>query len=125
MQVFFRMAAPDEGMQGLQPVHQALGEQKLQGAIDGRRRRPWQFVANLFENLVGTERPVASAYDLQYAPALGRESQAAALAQALGVLQHAPVGATGGVQGCTPTRSGKARRARQRNTAREASAETT
>ena len=86
----------DEGVEALQPVHQPLFDQEIQGAIDRRRSRGVAFLLQGIEEGIGPDRLVAAPYQFQNAPAQGGEprpmpltallSQVEGAADAIGVI---------------------------------------
>jgi hypothetical protein len=78
-----RVGAADEGVKGLKTMHQPLLQQEIEGAIDGRRFRGRQLLAQHIEHLVGTHRSGLLAKDLQNLAALAGQADIPLAADAL------------------------------------------
>ena len=84
-----RTGATDEGVQGRNPVHQPLLQEKVQRAVDRWRRRSSAILPRQgIENVVGAERLVAGPDQLQHPLAQRGEAHTGPLAQLLGGLQR-------------------------------------
>ena len=71
----------DEGIQRIEPVHEAGLDQEIQCPVHCRRRRLAVGLAQAAEDVVGADRPVAVPDDLEYASPERGEAQAAIAAQ--------------------------------------------
>ena len=65
--------AADERVERRQSIHEAVGEQELERAVDRGRRRRMSFPGEHFEDLVRPERPVALPDDLEHPLSHGSE----------------------------------------------------
>ena len=77
-----RLCAADKGVQPFQAVHQALSNEKIEGAIDRRRRGAVAFAPQGIEKRVGAHRFVAVPHQLENAAA--QAGQPAAVAFTVG-----------------------------------------
>ena len=80
--------AADEGVERRQPVHQPLGEQELERAVDGGRRRGVPFARQHLQDGVGAERTMALPDDFQHPPAHRGEPHPALAANRYRILQR-------------------------------------
>ena len=80
------MAAPDEGDERREAVHQAIFEEEFQGAVHGRWRGAAAVVLTQHaENVVGAERFMALPHQFQHAFAQFGQAQTLARADAFGL----------------------------------------
>ncbi len=70
-----RIAAPDEGVQRLDPVDQLMIAQEIQRPVDGGGRYPVAFATQPVENVVGADRTMAGPDQLQHPAAQRRQTQ--------------------------------------------------
>src|SRR5262245_38713285 len=69
------------GVERGEAMHEPALKQEIERAVDGRRCRRAAVLLQLVEQCVCADRAVAGPYQLQHAPAQGREPVAAARAQ--------------------------------------------
>ena len=73
------LGAADEGVAGFDAVDEALRDEELEGAVDGRRLRADAGLAQGIEDLIGADRLVAAPDELEHAASnLGQVGAAAA-----------------------------------------------
>lgn len=87
--------AEDEGAEAVNAVDQALGDEKIEGAIDRDRRRPAPFCGKRLDDVVRPDGGMSSRHRHKHAAALRRQPKPALVTDALGRLQAA--GKTGTV----------------------------
>jgi hypothetical protein len=81
-----RVRAADECIDRIQAMNQIRFDEKVQRAINCRRRRFFPLIVDALQNIVGTDRRMTIPDELQDAAAYARKSQSLPPAQTLGSL---------------------------------------